>query len=75
VHVAAIQLQDTGATVQYDTDADAARRTRRDTLARVAGKRYLVGAAHIAFPGLGHLRKDGERYDWVPVNYDETPLK
>ncbi|XHO63470.1 hypothetical protein BCC0191_006603 [Burkholderia ambifaria] len=75
VHVAAIQLQDTAATVQYDTDADAARRTRRDTLARVAGKRYLVGAAHIAFPGLGHLRKDGERYDWVPVNYDATPLQ
>ncbi|MEN8513925.1 MBL fold metallo-hydrolase [Burkholderia sp. RS02] len=75
VHVAAIQLQDPDATVQYDSDADAARRTRRDTLKRVADKRYLVGAAHIAFPGLGHLRRDGEQYDWVPVNYDATPLQ
>lgn len=75
VHVAAIQLQDPDATVQYDSDADAARRTRRDTLKRVADNRYLVGAAHIAFPGLGHLRRDGEQYDWVPVNYDTTPLR
>ncbi|BAX63611.1 beta-lactamase [Burkholderia stabilis] len=51
------------------------RRTRRDTLKRVADKRYLAGAAHIAFPGLGHLRRDGEQYDWVPVNYDTTPLR
>ncbi|KVF74614.1 MBL fold metallo-hydrolase [Burkholderia sp. FL-7-2-10-S1-D7] len=75
VHVAAIQLQDPDATVQYDNDADTARRTRRDTLKRVVDKRYLVGAAHIAFPGLGHLRRDGEQYDWVPVNYDTTPLR
>ncbi|WGY73577.1 MBL fold metallo-hydrolase [Burkholderia cepacia] len=75
VHVAAIQLRDPDATVQYDSDADAARRTRRATLERVADKRYLVGAAHIAFPGLGHLRRDGEQYDWVPVNYDTTPLR
>ncbi|MGK8198215.1 MBL fold metallo-hydrolase [Burkholderia cepacia] len=75
VHVAAIQLRDPDATVQYDSDADAARRTRRDTLKRVADKRYLVGAAHIAFPGLGHLRRDGDQYDWVPVNYDATPLR
>ncbi|KAB0657109.1 MBL fold metallo-hydrolase [Burkholderia territorii] len=75
VHVAAIQLPDPDATVQYDSDADAARRSRRETFKRVADKRYLVGAAHIAFPGLGHLRRDADRYDWVPVNYDATPLK
>ncbi|WP_412023954.1 MBL fold metallo-hydrolase [Burkholderia cepacia] len=75
VHVAAIQLQDLDATVQYDSDADEARRTRRDTLRLVADKRYLVGAAHIAFPGLGHLLREGEQYDWIPVNYDATPLQ
>ncbi|MCA8381900.1 MBL fold metallo-hydrolase [Burkholderia cenocepacia] len=75
VHVAAIQLRDVDATVQYDSDAATARRTRRDTLKRVAARRYLVGAAHIAFPGLGHLRRDGAQYDWVPVNYDATPVR
>jgi hypothetical protein len=32
-----------------------------------------VGAAHIAFPGLGHVRKNGNAYDWVPVNYEAEP--
>lgn len=47
----------------------------RDAFERVADRRYRVGAAHIAFPGLGHWRKDGERYDRVPVNYNATPLQ
>ncbi|CAB3771433.1 hypothetical protein LMG29660_06886 [Burkholderia puraquae] len=75
VHVAAIRWQDPAATGQYDSDADAARRTRRDALERVADRRHRVGAAHIAFPGLGHLRQDGERYDWVPLNDDAAPLR
>ncbi|KVO63435.1 MBL fold metallo-hydrolase [Burkholderia ubonensis] len=74
VHVAAIQLQDIDATVQYDSDSAAAQRSRREALKLVANKRYWVGAAHIAFPGLGHLRPNGAHYDWVPVNYDATPL-
>jgi hypothetical protein len=28
-----------------------------------------VGSAHLSFPGLGHLRRDGTGYAWVPVNY------
>ncbi|CVI24567.1 hypothetical protein AGR1A_pAt20404 [Agrobacterium fabacearum CFBP 5771] len=31
--------------------------------------RYLVGGAHIAFPGIGHVRKDSTNYDWLPINY------
>ena len=30
---------------------------------------YLVGSAHIAFPGIGHVRANGKGYAWVPVNY------
>jgi hypothetical protein len=28
-----------------------------------------VGAAHLPFPGLGHLRRDADRYTWVPVTF------
>ena len=31
----------------------------------------LVGASHLAFPGLGHLRSTGKSYEWVPVNYTQ----
>jgi hypothetical protein len=26
-------------------------------------------AAHLPFPGLGHLRRDADRYTWVPVTF------
>jgi glyoxylase-like metal-dependent hydrolase (beta-lactamase superfamily II) len=73
VHVASIQLRNPSATVEYDTDAASARRSRRYALDLAADRRYLVGAAHIAFPGLGHIRRNGNTYDWVPVNYEATP--
>ena len=53
VHVASIQLQNPKASVEYDTDAAAAQRSRRYAFELAAKKHYLVGAAHIAFPGLG----------------------
>ena len=29
----------------------------------------LLGAAHISFPGIGHVRSAGKGYDWIPANY------
>jgi glyoxylase-like metal-dependent hydrolase (beta-lactamase superfamily II) len=75
IHVASIQLQNPTASVEYDTDAIAAQRSRRTMLALAASNHYLVGAAHIAFPGLGHVRANGKTYDWIPVNYDADPAK
>jgi glyoxylase-like metal-dependent hydrolase (beta-lactamase superfamily II) len=75
VHVAAIQLQHPQASVEYDSNAADAQRARRDMLDLVAERRDLVAAAHIAFPGLGHIRKDGATYQWVPVNYDAAPRR
>ncbi|CAG9234533.1 MBL fold metallo-hydrolase [Burkholderia vietnamiensis] len=74
VHVAAIQLRHPQATVAYDSDPPQARESRREILREVAERRYLVGAAHVSFPGLGHVRADGDGFDWVPVNYDASPV-
>ncbi|MFM0081237.1 MBL fold metallo-hydrolase [Paraburkholderia sediminicola] len=73
VHVASIQLRNPKASVEYDTDAAAAQRSRRYAFELAAKKHYLVGAAHIAFPGLGHIRANGTTFDWVPVNYEAAP--
>lgn len=73
VHVASIQLRHPDATVKYDSDARAAQTARHALFDRAASEQFLVGAAHIAFPGLGHIRKNGATYDWVPVNYDAAP--
>ncbi|PZP28551.1 MAG: MBL fold metallo-hydrolase [Roseateles depolymerans] len=73
VHVAALQLPHPEITVQYDSDGPAARSSRERLFAAVAAQRQLVAAAHIAFPGLGHLQPDGAGYRWVPMNYDARP--
>jgi glyoxylase-like metal-dependent hydrolase (beta-lactamase superfamily II) len=73
IHVAAIQLQNPNASIEYDSDAAAAKRSRQTVLALAASKGYLIAAAHISFPGLGHVRKNGNTYDWIPVNYEAAP--
>jgi hypothetical protein len=49
-----------------------AARKKESALAYAAAAKdgYLVGSAHFAFPGLGHVRKaGGKSYTWVPLNY------
>jgi hypothetical protein len=43
--------------------------TRRNLLEDAARKGYIVAPDHLPFPGLGHIRKDGRAYTWVPVDY------
>ncbi|NPT55118.1 hypothetical protein [Paraburkholderia elongata] len=38
-----------------------------------ASRQFLVGAAHMSFPGLGHIRADGGKYERIPVNYESDP--
>ncbi|NYE59680.1 glyoxylase-like metal-dependent hydrolase (beta-lactamase superfamily II) [Duganella sp. 1224] len=73
VHVAGIQFPHPSATVKYDSSAPDAQATRRQLLQLAAGKHVTVAAAHIAFPGLGHIRLHQGEYQWLPLNYDETP--
>jgi glyoxylase-like metal-dependent hydrolase (beta-lactamase superfamily II) len=75
IHVAALQLDDPRASVKYDSSAAQAQRTRRTLLARAAAGHLLVGAAHVAFPGLGHVRANaqGGGYTWLPLNYEADP--
>ncbi len=71
MHVAAVQFAEPGVTIQFDTDSKAAARQRKQAYADAARHGYLVGAAHLSFPGLGHLRKasGGSGYVFVPLNY------
>jgi len=73
VHVAPVQLRDPQAALKYDSSDGDARRTRRALLARAAREHLWIGAAHIAFPGLGHVREDGAGYRWIPANYETMP--
>lgn len=69
MHVAAVQFADPSVTIRFDTDAKAALAQRRKVFADAAKQGYWVAGAHLAFPGIGHLRRDAAGYTFVPVNY------
>jgi glyoxylase-like metal-dependent hydrolase (beta-lactamase superfamily II) len=69
MHVAAVQFANPSVTIQFDTDSKSAAAQRKRAYAEAAKAGYLVGSAHLSFPGLGHLRADGKGYVFVPVNY------
>jgi len=69
MHVAAVQFARPAVTIQFDTDSRAAAVQRKKAYADAAKQGYWVAAAHLPFPGIGHLRRDGGGYAFVPANY------
>lgn len=50
-----------------DFDSEQARRTRAEAIPWIASNNLLVFACHFPFPGLGHIIKKVNLYDWQPV--------
>ena len=69
MHVAAVQFPDPTVTIRFDTDSVAAAARRKQAFADAAAGGYWVAAAHLPFPGIGHLRANDSGYDWYPANY------
>jgi len=73
MHVAAVQFPDPAVTIQFDVDSERAAAARAKAFADAAKDGYLVGAAHLPFPGIGHLAAEGSGYRFVPANYASQP--
>jgi glyoxylase-like metal-dependent hydrolase (beta-lactamase superfamily II) len=69
IHVAAVQFPEPTVTIQFDSDSKAALAQRQKAFAAAAKGGYWIGAAHIAFPGIGHIQAAGKSYSWLPANY------
>lgn len=69
MHVAAVQFAEPSVTILFDSDSKAAAAQRKKAYADAAKQGYWVGAAHLPFPGIGHLRAEGKGYVWNPANY------
>ncbi len=71
MHVAAVQFDDPSVTIKFDSESKAAAKERIKAYADAAKNGYLVGASHLAFPGLGHVRKaaSAKGYSWTALNY------
>jgi glyoxylase-like metal-dependent hydrolase (beta-lactamase superfamily II) len=71
MHVAAVQFPQPQVTISFDTDSKSAAIQRKKAYAEAAKEGYLVAAAHLPFPGIGHIRAEGRGYVWVPVDYQQ----
>jgi glyoxylase-like metal-dependent hydrolase (beta-lactamase superfamily II) len=69
IHVAAVQFYKPGVTIGFDSDAKQAEAIRMELFEKIARENALVGAAHLSFPGVGHIRVHGKGFDWLPLNY------
>lgn len=70
VHSHAAQFVNPDIALEFDVDSAAAIATRKRLLNEAAAAKLWVAGAHLPFPGIGHVRADGDgRYAWVPVEY------
>jgi glyoxylase-like metal-dependent hydrolase (beta-lactamase superfamily II) len=69
MHVAAVQFAEPAVTIQFDTDSKSAAVQRKQAYAEAAKGGYWVAAAHLPFPGVGHLRAAGAGYVFLPLPY------
>lgn len=69
VHSHTVQFARPDVTIEFDVDVDAALATRKQIFNDAAKNRFWVAGAHLPFPGLGHVRRDGAAFSWVPVEF------
>jgi glyoxylase-like metal-dependent hydrolase (beta-lactamase superfamily II) len=58
----------------YDTDPKLSAQSRSRMLDRMAADKPLVLSYHFPWPGLGHVAKAGEGYDWIAAPMNLTDL-
>jgi len=56
----------------YDTDPAQSARTRTRMLDRMASERHGVLSYHFPWPGLGHVAREAQGYEWVPTAMNVT---
>ena len=69
LHVASVQFANPAITIKFDTDSAGARTQRLRIFREAAANREWIAAAHLPFPGIGHVRAEGKGYAYVPAHY------
>lgn len=73
IHVAAVQFKHPKVAIQFDSDPSKAINQRLKAFSQAAKSRFMVGAAHLSFPGLGHLNSADQGFEFIPLNYHSLP--
>ena len=73
-HHHAIMLQRPAWEFAFDSDPAQSARTRARMLDRIATDRHAMLSYHFPWPGLGHVAKAGQAYNWVPAPMNVTSV-
>ena len=74
VHCAAVQFARPDVSLDFDSDQKEAVAAREALFKKVAESKELVAGMHLPFPGIGHIRAEGDSaYAWAPVDYSPMP--
>jgi glyoxylase-like metal-dependent hydrolase (beta-lactamase superfamily II) len=65
-HAMAIQMPYPQVALTYDIDPSMAITTREAVLEYVTGNNIAIAGMHIAFPGMGHIKKNNKGYIFTP---------
>jgi len=71
MHAQSVQLKHPEVSVAFDIDPAAAVATRKKMLPALVDGKLLIAGPHMAFPGAGRLRKDGNAYSWAPILFTD----
>ena len=71
IHAQSVQLKHPEVSVAFDIDPAAAVATRKKMLPALLDGKLLIAGPHMAFPGAGRLRKDGNAYSWAPILFTD----
>ena len=74
IHAQSVQLKHPGVSVAFDIDPAAAVATRKKWLPALVEGKLLIAGPHMAFPGAGRLRKDGNAYSWAPILFTDQRI-
>jgi glyoxylase-like metal-dependent hydrolase (beta-lactamase superfamily II) len=69
VHDLAVQFEHPEVSISFDSNATQAIASREQVFKAVAANKTWVSAAHLPFPGTGHIVAEGKHFQWVPAEY------
>ncbi|QXI24760.1 MBL fold metallo-hydrolase [Pseudomonas iranensis] len=69
VHNLAVQFLHPQVSISFDVNSQKAISSRQAVFSAAAASKTWVTAAHLPFPGIGHITAEGKHFQWVPVEY------
>lgn len=69
IHNLAVQFEHPEVSIGFDTSGKEAIASREQVFSAAAKSKIWVAAAHLPFPGMGHIGQQGTHFQWIPVEY------